>query len=400
MSDAATCPHRLRAALTPATISAGFLAVLISYAGPLLIYLQAARAMQIPADVFSSWVFAISMAAGLSTLALSLWARAPVITAWSAPGTALLIAIGTGLPMAEIVGAYIITAVTILVIGLTGLFDRLVRALPAPVSAGMMAGILFSFGVNAMAALGTAPLAFIILLAAFLLLRALTPGLAVIGVLVLALGLTRVLYDIPLTGIGVHPPTLVVTTPEWSFAATLGLAVPLIIVTLSGQFLPGMAILRANGYDLPARPIIVLTALISVPAALLGGITTALASITIAFCASPEAHADPQRRYGAGVARGLFYCLSAVFAGSVVTLITLLPQDIVAMLAGFDLLGAIQKSLSDTLTHGDGAQAGLLSFMVTASGVNLFGISAAFWGVVAGLAAWHLGRIGQRLART
>ena len=133
MSDAATCPHRLRTALTPATISAGFLAVLISCAGPLLIYLQAARAMQIPADLFSSWVFAISMAAGLSTLALSLWARAPVITAWSAPGTALLIAIGTGLPMAEIVGAYIITAVTILVIGLTGLFDRLVRALPAPI---------------------------------------------------------------------------------------------------------------------------------------------------------------------------------------------------------------------------------------------------------------------------
>ncbi len=400
MSDAATCPHRLRAALTPATISAGFLAVLISYAGPLLIYLQAARAMQIPADVFSSWVFAISMAAGLSTLALSLWARAPVITAWSAPGTALLIAIGTGLPMAEITGAYIIAALTILAIGLTGLFDRLVRALPAPVSAGMMAGILFSFGVNAMAALGTAPLAFIILLAAFLLLRALTPGLAVIGVLVLALGLKRVLYHIPLTGIGVHLPTLVVTTPEWSFAATLGLAVPLIIVTLSGQFLPGMAILRANGYDLPARPIIVLTALISVPAALLGGITTALASITIAFCASPEAHADPQRRYGAGVACGLFYCLGAVFAGSVVTLITLLPQDIVAMLAGFALLGAIQKSLADTLAPGAGAQAGLLSFMVTASGVNLFGISAAFWGVVAGLAAWHLGRIGQRLART
>ena len=398
MSDAAI-PHRLSAALTPSTISAGFLAVLISYAGPLLIYLQAARAMQIPEDVFSSWVFAISMAAGLSTLALSLWARAPVITAWSAPGTALLIAIGTGLPMAEITGAYIIAALTILAIGLTGLFDRLVRALPAPVSAGMMAGILFSFGVNAMAALGTAPVAFLILLTVFLLLRVLTPGLAVIGVLVLALGLTRFLYDIPLTGIGFHAPRLVVTVPEWSFAATLGLAVPLIIVTLSGQFLPGMAILRANGYDLPARPIIVLTALISVPAALLGGITTALASITIAFCASPEADADPQRRYGAGVACGLFYCLGAVLAGSVVTLITLLPQNIVAMLAGFALLGAIQKSLSDTLAPDDGAQAGLLSFMVTASGVNLFGISAAFWGVIAGLAAWHIGRIGRRLAR-
>lgn len=396
MSEAPPARHDGGSLLSVSTVSAGFLAVLVSYAGPLLVYLQAARAMQVPDAAFTSWVFAISMAAGLSSLILSLWARAPVITAWSAPGSVLLISIGTGMPFPDIVGAYIVAALAILIIGATGMFDRLVRALPAPVAAGMMAGILFGFGVDAMSALGSVPLLFTLLLAAFLILRILVPNLAIIGVLALGLLLASLTQDVSFGQLHLALARPQLTPPAFSLQAMLGLAVPLIIVTLSGQFLPGMAILRAHGYHVAARPIIVLSALTSLPAALLGGITTALASITMAFCASPEAHPDPHRRYGAGIACGLFFCTGGIFAGSIVQLLTMLPETMIAMLAGFALLGAIQKSLADMLSSPTGAQAGLLTFMVAASGVDLLGVNAAFWGVLVGLAAWHLPALLRR----
>ena len=381
------------------TIAAGFLVVLIGYAGPLLIYLQAAEAIGITTADFSSWVFAISLAAGISSIVLSLWLRMPAVTAWSAPGTVLLISIGQSLPFAEIAGAYLFTALVILVVGASGLYDRLVAMIPRAVASGMMAGILFRFGTDAMGSLGSDPAMFAILMTAFLLFSVWTPRYTVILLLVLGLALAWGLYDVPVHTVSAKLATPVLTWPVFSVDAILSLGVPLVLITLSGQFLPGIAVIKANGYDISARPTLVAASLASIPAAFFGGITTALAAITAALCASPSAHADATRRYTAGVAAGVFLCLGGVFAGSIVDLLALLPTAMIVLLAGLALLGGILKGLSDTLSGPGDIQAGLLAFIVTTADFNLWSINSAFWAVLVGVAAVHLTRLAEHIAR-
>lgn len=384
----------LRDASAPA-IAAGFIAVLISLAGPLLIYLQSAGAMGVSAADFSSWIMAICGAAGLASLALSLALRAPVLVAWSAPGCVLLGTVGPTLTMPEVVGAYIVTALLILAVGLTGLFDRLVRLVPRAVAAGMMAGILFRFGAGALGGLQTAPATVGAMLLAFVVLSAATPRYALIWLLMITLGLTFAKGDAAAgAGLVLARPHLV--WPAFSVEALLGLAVPLTLTTLTGQFLAGLTILRANGFDVAARPVLTFASLVSLPAALFGGITTALASITMALGAGPEAHPDPSRRYVAGVASGGFFLLTAVFAGFIGEVMVRLPVELIALLAGLALLGAIAKGLSDMLGSGEDLQAGMLTFVTSASGIVVFGINAAFWGILVGIVAVQVTHLVHR----
>ncbi|SHL82837.1 benzoate membrane transport protein [Roseovarius marisflavi] len=374
---------------------AGFLAVLVSYAGPLLIYLQAAQAMDMPTAVFSSWVFAISIAAGLSSITLSAWFRAPIAMAWSAPGTVLLISIGTSLPLGEVVGAYLLVATTLLLLGLSGWFERLIGFLPPAVTNGMMAGILFGFGLKAARSLATDPFIFATLLTAFVVLSVIIPRYALLCLVGLSMILTATVYDTPIGHVDLSLAAPGTVLPEFSMAAILGLALPLFITTLSGQFLPGMAILRSHGYATSARPILIVAGAASLVGAFFGGVTTALASITAAFCAGPECHENPSRRYIAGVACGVFFCLGGIFSGAIVNVLILLPSAMISILAGLALLGAIQKSLSDLMMSND-TQVGLLTFLVTTSGVTLGGIGSAFWGVVVGLTSMQVIRFIRR----
>jgi benzoate membrane transport protein len=199
-------------------------------------------------------------------------------------------------------------------------------------------------------------------------------------------------------GIAFAEPQL--TLPRFSLEATLSLALPLVITTLTGQFLPGLTILKANGYEVAARPVIVVTSLASMLAAFFGGITTALAAITLALCAGPEAHPDPRRRWLAGVAAGVFFCVGGVFAGSIGRLLALLPVQVIAMLAGLALLGAIGKSLTDMLSQRGEVQAGLVTFAITTADVSLWGVDSAFWGVLAGIGAVAITRLVRTGART
>lgn len=375
--------------ISGSAIGAGFLAVLVSYAGPLLIYLSAADAMEISQDGFSSWVFAISVAAGLSSIGLSLWFRVPVAMAWSAPGTVLLISLGTSLSPAEMVGAYMAVAAVLVLIGVSGVFERLVKLLPPAVTNGMMAGILFGFGLKAAGGLATDPLAIALLIMAFSVCVVIFPRYAMLVLLAAALLISAAFYDASVGAVGIAFAHLEVTSPDFSTGAMLSLALPLLITTLSGQYLPGMAILRASGFQISANPILIVGGIVSVAAALFGGITTALASITAAFCAGSDSHDDPGRRYVAGIACGIFFCLGGVFAGSIVETLVQLPSALIALLAGLALLQPILK-FTGAMLNSDSAQAGLLTFMFTASGVSLFGIGSAFWGVVIGIAVHFL----------
>lgn len=370
--------------LSVTAVAAGFLAVMVSYAGPLAIFFQAGAAAEISPEMMTSWVWAISLGAAISGIVLSIWLKAPVVTAWSAPGTALLVSLFPELSLNEAVGAYITAAVIIFVIGISGTFDKFVRAIPKGVAAGMMAGILFQFGIGAFTAIESTPALAIGMLAAYLVFRRFVPKYTLVLLLVVGVLLAVVLEGASLAGVHLSIAVPQFIAPEWNLASTLSLAIPLVLVSLTGQFLPGMAILQAAGYRVNAKPVIAVSSLVSLPMALFGGITTVVAAITAAICTGKDAHEDPSKRYVAGVFNGVFYLVGGLFAGTIVSLFTSLPAAFVAVLAGLALLGAIAGNLFSALEEPSHREASLITFVVTASGMSLFGLSSAFWGVVIG----------------
>ncbi|HLT14990.1 MAG TPA: benzoate/H(+) symporter BenE family transporter [Marinobacter sp.] len=367
----------------PAVV-AGFLAVLVSYSGPLAIFFQAGASAGISTEMMTSWVWAISMGAAVSGIVLSLWLKAPVVTAWSAPGTALLVTLFPDLSLNEAVGAYLTAAVIIFIIGVSGSSDAFVRAIPKGIAAGMMAGILFQFGVGAFTAIETTPMLALGMLACYVVFRRLVPKYTLVLLLIAGVVLAVVLEGASLSGVrwSIAVPQFI--QPEWTLGSTLSLAIPLVLVSLTGQFLPGMAILQGAGYRVKAKPVISVTSLVSVPVAFFGGITTVLAAITAAICTGKDAHDDPSRRYIAGVSNGVFYLVGGLFAGTIVSLFTSLPAAFIAVLAGLALLGAISGNLFAALEDARHREASLIAFVVTASGMSLYGLSSAFWGVVIG----------------
>ena len=375
---------RLLKDLSLPAIVAGFLAVLVSYSGPLAILFQAGASAGISDEMMTSWVWAISMGAAASGIILSIWLKAPVVTAWSAPGTALLVALFPELSLNEAIGAYITAAIIIFIIGVSGTFDTFVRAIPKDIAAGMMAGILFQFGVGAFTAIETTPALAIGMLLSYVVFRRLFPKYTLVLLLIAGVVLAVVLEGASLSGVrwSIAVPQFI--APEWNLGSTLSLAIPLVLVSLTGQFLPGMAILQGAGYPVRAKPIIGVTSLVSLPMAFFGGITTVVAAITAAICTGKDAHEDPSRRYVAGVFNGVFYLVGGLFAGTIVSLFTSLPAAFVAVLAGLALLGAIAGNLFAALEDASHREASLITFIVTASGMSLFGLSSAFWGVVIG----------------
>jgi len=368
---------------------AGALAVLISYCGPLVIFIQAAQAGGMDAQTLSSWIWAISLGAGLSGLLLSAWLRQPIITAWSAPGTALLLSLFPQISMAEVVGAYLTTAVLVIAIGVTGCFERIVRLIPKGIAAGMLAGILFQFGAQAFrASADMAPLV-LAMLAAYLLGRRLWPRYAIVLVAGVGLAVATLLGDTRLQMLAPVLASPVFVAPAFGWSAFFSFTVPLLLVSLTGQYLPGMSLLRLAGYQTPSRAVLTGTGLASLLVACFGGITIVLASITAALCTGADAHADARRRYVAGIASGIFYLVGAAFAGSIVLLFNAFPPPFIAALAGLALIGAIASNLELLAQERGTLEASVIAFLATASGMSLFGLGAAFWGVVLGMAS-HL----------
>jgi benzoate membrane transport protein len=376
-------------------VAAGFLAVLVSYSGPLVIFYQAAQAAHMPNEMFASWVWGISIGAAVSGIFLSWKLKVPVITAWSAPGTALLTTLFPGVSLNEAVGAYITAGALLLAIGLSGYFDRLMARIPKGIASGMMAGILFQFGVNAFRAIGSLPLLSCGMVAAYLLLRRLFPRYCIVLLLLVGLGLALATGNTHFSTVRLELATPQFIAPAWSWNSTFSLALPLMLTTLAGQYLPGMAVLRAAGYRNPVRPILAVNSIASMLVACSGGITIAIASITAAICTGRDAHEDPARRYVAGIANGLFYLLGGLFGGTIVLLFSSLPKELVAALAGLALLGAITANVAGVIAAEAHREAAMMTFLATASGMTLFGLGSAFWGIVIGMLAYvalHHGR--------
>ncbi|MCZ3182403.1 benzoate/H(+) symporter BenE [Acinetobacter baumannii] len=366
---------------------AGFLAVLISYSGPLIIFFQAAQRAHVSTDMMVSWIWGISIGAAVSGIYLSIKYKTPVITAWSAPGTALLVTLFPNISLNEAVAAYITSAIVIFLIGITGYFDKLLKWIPQDVAAGMMAGILFQFGISLFTASDSMPLIVFSMLIVFLVAKRLMPRYTMIWVLAAGVLLSLILGKMNPVDVSFNLAIPQWISPEWTWNSTLNLAVPLILVSLTGQFLPGMAIMKLSGYDTPAKPIITATSIASLAVACVGGITIVLASITAALCMGKDAHELKEKRYIAGIANGIFYILGGLFAGSIVMLFSLLPKELVAALAGLALLGAIATNISVAMKNDGQRDAALITFLASASGMHFLGLSSVFWGICIGVIA-------------
>lgn len=388
MSDAAvleaTAPG-LRRDWSVSAIAAGFLAVLVSYSGSAVIFFQAAQSAHAAPEMVASWIWGISIGAAVSGIFLSWVLRVPIVTAWSAPGTALLVSLFPALSLNEAVGAYITAAVIIFIIGISGYFDKVLKHIPRGIAAGMMAGILFQFGANAFKSAASMPMLTFSMVAAYVIFKRFVPRYSV--VLVLLVGVILAVASgqtAGMEGIRLELVTPQFISPEWTWGSTLSLALPLVLVSLTGQFLPGMAILRSSGYSTPAKPIIGVTSVASLAVACFGGITIVIAAITAALCTSKEAHENPERRYIAGMANGFFYLVGGSFAGTIVALFYVLPRELIAVLAGLALIGAISTNLLGTVEEAEHREAAVITFLATASGMTFLGLGSAFWGVVLG----------------
>ncbi|WP_416758116.1 benzoate/H(+) symporter BenE family transporter [Pseudomonas sp. BNK-6] len=379
--------HSLSKDLSLSAVIAGLIAVIISYAGPLIIVFQAAREAHLPSDQVSSWIWAISIGSGLTGLLLSWRLKVPVITAWSTPGAALLVSMLPTVSLPQAISAYIVASLIIAVVGLSGAFDKLMSRLPKAIAAAMLAGILFRFGADLFTSVTVQPALVLAMIAAYLLGKRFSPRYAILAVLLVGCAVAAGLGNFNGGSITLALAKPIFTAPEWNWHAIINIGLPLALVTLTGQYVPGMAVMRSAGYTTPARSIVSWTAITSALLAPFGSHGINLAAITAAICTGREAHEDKDKRYIAGIACGLFYILMGIFGATLASVFAALPKELIAALAGLALFGAISAGLSGAMADEKQREAALITFLVTASGMSFLGLAAAFWGLIFGLVA-------------
>lgn len=371
--------------------SAAFVAAVVGFGGTLAIIIAAAQAVGATQMQTASWVTALCLAMTVESLYLSWRTRMPVISAWSTPGAAL-IAASSGFTVNQAVGAFIVAAALLIATGLLRPLTSLISKIPASVASGMLAGIVVTFAMNAAKTIPADPWLILPLVAAFFLIRLVNPSLSVLAVLVGG-GLAAVLSG----RVGVLPApelsTLTLIRPEFTAAAVIGLAMPLYLVTMASQNLSGLAVLKAAGYEPPPGPLIGFTGLVSLLTAPFGASTSNLAAISAAICTGPDVHPDPAERWKTGPFYALAYLVFAVFGASLVAVFAVLPQALIALVAGLALLPSLANALAIALKDETERMAAVVAFAATASGLSIFGVGSAFWGLVGGLAVLGLDRL-------
>lgn len=373
-------------------ICAGFIAVAVSYAGPMLVIIQAADRAGLDSAQTASWVWAVSVGSGIVGLVLSLFTRQPVVVAWSVPGSALLLTVLGDYEFSEAVGAYIVAGLLGLALSLSGLFGRLLAAVPRPILAAVLAGVLLPFVLNVAQAVIASPLVAGGLVVAYFAGRRLFPKYAVPAALVVGvvLSIAAGRAQVPELSLALTAP--VFTVPAFSIQAIMGISVPLLIVTMAGQNGPGLVMMRTSGFRPNDRLLLSGTCVASVLFAPFGSHAINLAAITAGICCGREAHEDPARRYVAGAAGGLFFIGFGLFSSTILDLFAAVPGELITAMAGVALLGALQGSMLDMLEageHGPAAiEAAVVTLVVTASGVAPLGVVSPFWGVLAGAAVY------------
>ena len=366
-------------------LSAGFIAVLVGYTSSAAIVFQAAHAAGATPAEISSWLWALGLGMGLTCIGLSLYFKEPILTAWSTPGAALLITGLAGLSMSEAIGVFLFNSLLITLAGFSGLFERLMRYVPKTLAAAMLAGVLLRFGIDVFVVLPKQAWLVGSMLACFLVARRYLPLYAVPLTFFIGLGVTSALGLFQTQHFAITFAQPLWITPTFSVTTMIGVGIPLFIVSMASQNVPGLAVLRANGYTTPASPLIGFTGLAGLLLAPFGGFSFNLAAITAAMCMSKDADPDPKRRYLAAVCAGCFYLVTGVLGATVVSLFAAFPQALIVTIAGLALLGTIGNGLAAALSDTQERDAAVITFLVTASGLSLFGVNSAFWGLALGM---------------
>ncbi len=373
--------------LSISAIVAGFVTVLVGFTSSAVIVFQAAQALNASAAETASWMWALGLGMGITCIGLSLRYRIPVVTAWSTPGAAMLITTAAAVSMEEAIGAFLVSALLITLCGFTGWFERVINRIPTSIASAMLAGVLLRFGLDIFVAMQTQFGLTFAMFCTYLTARRTVPRYAV----VLALGLGILIAGaqglLQLNGVQLQWAQPVFTMPQFSIGAIIGVALPLFVVTMASQNVPGVATMRASGYTVPISPLIGWTGVATLVLAPFGAFALNLAAITAAICMGREAHEDPAKRYVAAIAAGGFYILVGLFGATVAAVFAAFPKELVLAIAGLALLGTIGNGLAVALTDPQARESALITFLVTASGVTLFGIGSAFWGLVAGTLA-------------
>lgn len=378
--------NRLRplADSTPSAVVAGFVAALTGYTSTLVLMFQAGQAAGLSAGQISSWLWALSIGMAICTIGLSLRYRAPIVVAWSTPGAVLLISSMPGVSYPEVIGAFVVCAVLLAVLGLSGAFERVMRHLPASLASALLAGILFRIGSEIFIAAQTSTLLVLAMFFSFLICKRLLPRYAVMIALLVGGVVAGVQGMLDFSQFELQVAVPVWTMPSFSLSAAISIGIPLFVVAMASQNIPGIAVLRADGYDVPPSPMIATTGIASLLLAPFGSHGINLAAISAAICTGPEAHEDKHKRYTAALWCGLFYGIAGIFAATLAALFAAFPSALVLSIAALALLGSIGNGLAQAMNAPAERDAALITFMITASGMTLLGIGSAFWGLIGG----------------
>ena len=393
-------PSRLRplADTSVSAVVAGFIAMMTGYTSSLILMYQAGQAAGLSAGQIASWIWALSIGMALCSIGLSLRYRTPITVAWSTPGAALLITSLGGVSYPEAIGAYLTCAALVTVCGVTGTFERLVRRLPGSLAAALLAGILFRIGSEIFIAAQHQTLLVLGMFFAYLVCKRASPRYAVLAALLVGLALAAGLGLLNFSGVSLQLAVPVWTTPAFSLGATISIAIPLFVVCMTSQNMPGMAVLRADGYQVPASPLITVTGIASLLLAPFGSHGINLAAISAAICTGPQAHENPAKRYTAAVWCGVFYGVAGTFGATLAALFAAFPRELVLSIAALALFGSIVNGLTQAMAEPREREAALITFMVTASGMTLFSIGSAFWGILAGVVTLLILNANRRAA--
>ena len=370
-----------------AHLSAGFVAVLVGYTSSAAIIFQAAHTVGATEAQIASWMWALGIGMAFSSISLSLYYRLPLLTAWSTPGAALLVTSLAGVSLPEATAAFIFCGILIAIIGYAGWFERFMHLIPLPLASAMLAGVLLKFGLDAFVSLQHEPVLVGAMFATFLLMKRLLPRYAIPLTLLVGMAIAWFTGMMDLSKLSLQWAKPVLVMPEIGLQALLGVGLPLFIVTMASQNIPGVAVLKAHGYDAPLSKTIGLTGLTTIALAPFGGYAYNLAAITAAICMGEEVDKDKTKRYLASFSAGVFYLIAGLFGASITSLFLSFPPALILAIAGFALIGTIANSLSAALADSSEREAALIVFLVTASGITLLGLGSAFWGLVFGLIA-------------
>ena len=388
--------------LSASALTAGFVAVLVGFTSSVAIVFQAALAFNATPAQIASWMWALGIGMGLCTVLPSLYYKKPIMVAWSTPGAAVLATAGMAgvFSMAEAVGAFMVCAALITLFGITGWFEKLMNRIPVAIASALLAGVLARFGMNGFTAAQTALPLVLLMLAIYLLGRRWLPRYAVVLALLVGVGYAAVAGQMAWSSVSLSFAVPVFVLPQFTLPAVISLAIPLFVVTMASQNLPGVAAIRATGYEatVPVSKVITLTGVATLLLAPFGAFALNLSAITAAIVMGKQAHPDPDKRYTAAVSCGLIYLVIGVFGAAVTSLLAAFPKELIAAIAGLALLGTIGAGLAAAVKDEAHREAALITFLVTLSGVVIAGIGSAFWGVMAGALALFVQQYGQAKA--